>query len=661
MEKIEAKQKIEELRTVLEELNYQYYVLDSPTVEDFEYDRMLHELMDLEEQFPEFKSDDSPTVRVGGMALNTFESVPHTVPMGSLRDMFDTAELYAFDEKVRETIANPVYVVEPKIDGLSVSLEYADSKFVRGSTRGDGMVGEDVTQNLKTVPSIPMRLRRSLPFLEVRGEVYMPRHNFEKLVALQELNEEQPFKNPRNAAAGSLRQKDPKITAKRRLDIFVFNVQQIEGIEITNHYDSLVLLSELGFKVIPSFQKFDNIEDAVKEVEHIGSMRGKYPFDIDGAVIKINDFAQREQLGSTAKYPRWAVAFKYPPEEKETVLKEIQVKVGRTGVLTPTAVFDPIQLAGTTVSRAVLHNQDFIDEKAIGVGDTIVVRKAGDIIPEVVTVARHCENSQVYQIPRICPSCGSRVVREEDEAALRCINPECPAQLLRMIIHFASRDAMDIEGLGPALIQSLIDQKLIKSVSDLYFLQKEDVKNLERMGEKSAQNLMDAIEKSKQAGLARLLFGFGIRNIGQKAADLVAQRFHTLDAVMSATAEEVASIDGFGMIMAESLVDFFSMEGTREMVEKLKSAGVLMENTKIVSDTRLEGSTFVLTGTLSQMTRNEAKEAIEKLGGKVSSSVSKKTTYVVAGEEAGSKLTKAQQLGTTILSEQEFLEMLGSF
>lgn len=661
MEKIEAKQKIEELRTVLEELNYQYYVLDSPTVEDFEYDRMLHELMDLEEQFPEFKSDDSPTVRVGGMALNTFESVPHTVPMGSLRDVFDTAELYAFDEKVRETIANPVYVVEPKIDGLSVSLEYADSKFVRGSTRGDGMVGEDVTQNLKTVPSIPMRLRRSLPFLEVRGEVYMPRHNFEKLVALQELNEEQPFKNPRNAAAGSLRQKDPKITAKRRLDIFVFNVQQIEGIEITNHYDSLVLLSELGFKVIPSFQKFDNIEDAVKEVEHIGSMRGKYPFDIDGAVIKINDFAQREQLGSTAKYPRWAVAFKYPPEEKETVLKEIQVKVGRTGVLTPTAVFDPIQLAGTTVGRAVLHNQDFIDEKAIGVGDTIVVRKAGDIIPEVVTVARHCEDSQVYQIPRICPSCGSRVVREEDEAALRCINPECPAQLLRMIIHFASRDAMDIEGLGPALIQSLIDQKLIKSASDLYFLQKEDVKNLERMGEKSAQNLMDAIEKSKQAGLARLLFGFGIRNIGQKAADLVAQRFHTLDAVMSATAEEVASIDGFGMIMAESLVDFFSLEGTREMVERLKSAGVFMENTKIISDTRLEGSTFVLTGTLSQMTRNEAKAAIEKLGGKVSSSVSKKTTYVVAGEEAGSKLTKAQQLGTTILSEQEFLEMLGSF
>ena len=661
MEKIEAKQKIEELRTVLEELNYQYYVLDSPTVEDFEYDRMLHELMDLEEQFPEFKSDDSPTVRVGGMALNTFESVPHTVPMGSLRDVLDTAELYAFDEKVRETIANPVYVVEPKIDGLSVSLEYADSKFVRGSTRGDGMVGEDVTQNLKTVPSIPMRLRRSLPFLEVRGEVYMPRHNFEKLVALQELNEEQPFKNPRNAAAGSLRQKDPKITAKRRLDIFVFNVQQIEGIEITNHYDSLVLLSELGFKVIPSFQKFDNIEDAVKEVEHIGSMRGKYPFDIDGAVIKINDFAQREQLGSTAKYPRWAVAFKYPPEEKETVLKEIQVKVGRTGVLTPTAVFDPIQLAGTTVSRAVLHNQDFIDEKAIGIGDTIVVRKAGDIIPEVVTVARHCEDSQVYQIPRICPSCGSRVVREEDEAALRCINPECPAQLLRMIIHFASRDAMDIDGLGPALIQSLIDQKLIKSASDLYFLQKEDVKNLERMGEKSAQNLMDAIEKSKQAGLARLLFGFGIRNIGQKAADLVAQRFHTLDAVMSATAEEVASIDGFGMIMAESLVDFFSLEGTREMVERLKSAGVFMENTKIISDTRLEGSTFVLTGTLSQMTRNEAKAAIEKLGGKVSSSVSKKTTYVVAGEEAGSKLTKAQQLGTTILSEQEFLEMLGSF
>ena len=661
MEKIEAKQKIEELRTVLEELNYQYYVLDSPTVEDFEYDRMLHELMDLEEQFPEFKSDDSPTVRVGGMALNTFESVPHTVPMGSLRDVFDTAELYAFDEKVRETIANPVYVVEPKIDGLSVSLEYADSKFVRGSTRGDGMVGEDVTQNLKTVPSIPMKLRRPLPFLEVRGEVYMPRHNFEKLVALQELNEEQPFKNPRNAAAGSLRQKDPKITAKRRLDIFVFNVQQIEGIEITNHYDSLVLLSELGFKVIPSFQKFDNIEDAVKEVEYIGSMRGKYPFDIDGAVIKINDFAQREQLGSTAKYPRWAVAFKYPPEEKETVLKEIQVKVGRTGVLTPTAVFDPIQLAGTTVSRAVLHNQDFIDEKAIGVGDTIVVRKAGDIIPEVVTVARHCEDSQVYQIPRICPSCGSRVVREEDEAALRCINPECPAQLLRMIIHFASRDAMDIEGLGPALIQSLIDQKLIQSASDLYFLQKEDVKNLERMGEKSAQNLMDAIEKSKQAGLARLLFGFGIRNIGQKAADLVAQRFHTLDAVISATAEEVASIDGFGMIMAESLVDFFSLEGTREMVERLKSAGVFMENTKIISDTRLEGSTFVLTGTLSQMTRNEAKAAIEKLGGKVSSSVSKKTTYVVAGEEAGSKLTKAQQLGTTILSEQEFLEMLGSF
>ncbi|MBC8569611.1 NAD-dependent DNA ligase LigA [Zongyangia hominis] len=658
MEQSEAKKRIEELRAVLEELSYQYYVLDRPTVEDYQYDQMLHELMDLEEQFPAYRTDDSPTVRVGGMALNTFESVTHTVQMGSLRDVFDTAELTAFDEKVRESIENPLYVVEPKIDGLSVSLEYEKSKFVRGSTRGDGLVGEDVTQNLKTVPSIPMRLRREVARLEVRGEVYMPRQNFLELVAQQEVGGEQPFKNPRNAAAGSLRQKDPKITAKRRLDIFVFNVQQIEGIDIQNHYDSLVLLSELGFKVIPTFQMFDNIEDAIREVEHIGSMRGNYPYDIDGAVIKVNDFSQRELLGSTAKYPRWAVAFKFPPEEKETTLKEIQIKVGRTGVLTPTAIFDPIPLAGTTVSRAVLHNQDFIDEKEIGIGDTIVVRKAGDIIPEVVAVARHCEGSQVYQIPIVCPSCGSTAVREEDEAALRCINPECPAQLLRTVIHFASRDAMDIEGLGPAIIEALIDKGLIKGACDLYSLKKDDVKDMERMGEKSAQNLMNSLEKSKKAGLARLLFAFGIRNIGQKAADLLAIKFGTLDAVMVATAEEVAAIDGFGMIMAESLIRFFAMDTTMEEISKLKEAGVLMENTKVVTESRLAGSTFVLTGTLSQMTRSEAKAAIEKLGGKVSSSVSKKTTYVVAGEEAGSKLVKAQELGVTILTETEFLNMI---
>ncbi len=654
----DAAERVKELRETIERHNHSYYVLDNPTIPDYDYDRLLHELIDLEAEFPALAAENSPTRRVGGAALNTFAPVRHEVQMGSLQDVFDVEELRAFDTRVRETVACPVYTVEPKIDGLSVSLEYRNGQFVRGSTRGDGITGEDVSENLKTVRSIPMSLREPLPFLEVRGEVYMPRASFDRVVARQLENEEEPFKNPRNAAAGSLRQKDSRVTAQRGLDIFVFNIQQVEGKNLSAHRESLDFLQEQGFKVIPTCKRFSEIESAIAEVERIGEARYQFPFDIDGAVIKVDSFADRELLGATSKFPRWAVAFKYPPEEKETTLRDILIQVGRTGALTPTAVFEPITLAGTTVSRAVLHNQDFINEKGVAVGDRIIVRKAGDIIPEVVAVAHHQEGAPPYQIPSTCPSCGSIAEREEGEAVLRCVNMACPAQVARNLVHFASRDAMDVDGLGPAIVHQLLDAGLVQSFADLYTLEEGQLAKLERMGKRSAKNLVNALEASKSRDLSRLLFALGIRGIGQRSAQLLAQRFGEMDGVMSATAEEIAGIEGYGEIMAQSVVDFFALEQNRRLIERLKELGLNMRCDTVPAAGTLSGKTFVLTGTLPTLSRSEAKAMIEAVGGKVSGSVSKKTGYVVAGEEAGSKLTKANELGIPVIGEDELRAMI---
>ncbi len=652
-----AQKRAEELREKLNYYSYRYYVENENDVSDYEYDMLMRELKGIEDSYPTLLTPDSPTHRVGGEAENIFEKVEHPVKMESLQDAFSTDELREFAARVEDSISEPQYVVEPKIDGLSVSLEYVNGVFTRGSTRGDGNVGEDVTANLKTVHSIPLRLKEDIPFLEVRGEVYMPRDTFLKIVEKQELNEEKPFKNPRNAAAGSLRQKNPKIAAQRKLDIFVFNIQRIEGKELKGHRESLLYLQKLGFKTIPFFNRYANFEEAIEEVLRIGDIRYTLPFDIDGAVIKVDDFASRERLGSTAKFPKWAVAFKYPPEEKDTKLLDIEVAVGRTGVLTPTAIFEPVQLAGTTVSRATLHNEDFIKEKNIAIGDTIRIRKAGDIIPEVLSVTEHQENAELYTLPRICPSCGAPVHREEGEAAIRCNNPDCPAQLLRRMIHFCSRDAMDIEGLGDALLEVLVNEGLVKNAADIYALDFEKIASLERMGKKSTENLKNAIENSKQNDLGKLLFALGIRHIGQKAAALLAAHFKTIDAVMAATREQILEIDGFGEIMVDALLEFFALDEAKELIAALKAVGVNTESLKEIVDERFKGKTFVLTGTLPTMKRSEASEIIESFGGKTSSSVSKKTDYVLAGEDAGSKLTKAQTLGITILTEEEFLEM----
>ena len=596
-----AQQRAQQLREQIEYYSKLYYEQDDPAISDYDFDKLMHELIDIEEAYPELLTPDSPTHRVED-----------------------------FDRRVRETVPNPLYVVEPKIDGLSVSLEYRDGLLVRGSTRGDGFVGEDVTENIRTIASVPLRLKEAVPYLEVRGEVYMPVASFEKVVAQQELNEEKPFKNPRNAAAGSLRQKNPKITAQRGLDIFVFNLQQVQGKEVLSHKESLDWLKSLGFQVSPSY--------------------------LDGAVVKVDDLAQRDLLGATAKFPKWAVAFKYPPEEKVTTLLDVEVKVGRTGALTPTAVFEPIQLAGTTVSRAVLHNQDFIDEKQIAIGDKIVVRKAGDIIPEVVTVAEHC-GQPVYHLPEYCPSCHTRVVREEGEAAIYCPNIECPAQLMRNLIHFASRDAMDIDGLGPALLENLVNAGWVHSPADLYELKEEEVAKLDRMGKKSAANLMASLERSKQNDLSRVIFALGIPEVGEKMAALLAQQFGTMEKLSWATLEELTAIDGFGEVVAQNIVSFFLEERNRRQIERLARAGINMESKKVKAGDTFAGMTFVLTGTLPTLKRSEAKELIESLGGKVSSSVSKKTSYVVAGEEAGSKLDKANELGIPLLSEEQLLQM----
>lgn len=659
MEREAAEKRIQELRDLVRYHSRLYYELDNPELDDYEYDLLYHELLDLEEKYPDLKTPDSPTQKVGGAASLKFEPVKHIVQMGSLQDVFSYEELFEFDERVRSVIEKPEYVVEPKIDGLSVSLEYRNGVFVRGSTRGDGFVGEDVTHNLMTINSIPKRINcPEVSYLELRGEVYISKDTFRKLVDAQEIVGERPFKNPRNAAAGSLRQKDPKISAKRGLDIFIFNIQQCEGKTFTTHSETLDFVKELGFPVSVSYNRYKNISDAVDNIKFIGENRENYNFDIDGAVIKVNSLADREILGATAKYPKWAVAFKYPPEEKITTLLNIEVQVGRTGAITPTAVFEPIQLAGTVVSRAVLHNQDFIDAKDINIGDKIIVRKAGEIIPEVVALAEKGPNPGTFRLPEFCPACGTKAVREDDEAVLRCPNPDCPAQLLRNLIHFASRDAMDIDGMGPAVLTMLVDRGIIKSQADIYSLKPEDISSAERMGEKSAANLMASIEKSKKAGLSRLLFALGIRNIGQKAADALAQNFGTMDAVMAARLEDISAIDGFGEVMAKSLIEYFSLPQSKKLIEKLKEHGVLMEAEKKVVSDKLHGLTFVLTGTLPTMSRDEASAIIIANGGKVASSVSKKTDYVLAGEKAGSKLNKAESLGIKIIDENEFMEMV---
>ncbi len=651
------KQELDELKRQIAYHSNLYYNENRTEISDYEYDMLMNRLKEIESQYPQLISEDSPTQQVQGLASSTFEKVTHTVKMESLLDAFSYDELRDFDRRVREAVDNPQYVVETKIDGLSMSLEYVNGVFTRGSTRGDGLVGEDVTANLATIRSIPKKIKSAPEFLEVRGEVYMPREVFFRLVAKQENEGKTPFKNPRNAASGSVRQKDSKITKERNLDIFIFNIQQIsDEVEITGHKQSLDLLKEYGFKVSPRYAVFDNIEDAIREVEAIGEMRGQFAFDIDGAVIKVDNLAQRAVMGSTNKYPRWAVAYKYPPEEKETILKEIEISVGRTGVLTPTAVFDTVQLAGTSVSRAVLHNQDFIDEKQINIGDTIVVKKAGDIIPEVVRLSKK-NTDGIYKIPLVCPSCGS-TVEKTDESALRCNNPDCPQQLVRNLIHFASRNAMNIEGLGEAVVMQLAEKQLIKDVADIYYLTKEDALKLEGFKDKSANNLINAIENSKSNNMDKLVFAFGIRNIGEKAARLLCEEFKTIENLINASVEDIIKIDGFGEIGAQSVVKYFANENVHNIISRLKEKGVNTTFISTVESDVLKGKTIVVTGTLPTLSRDGAEKLITDNGGKAASSVSKKTSYVLAGEKAGSKLDKANQLGIPVITEEEFLNMI---
>ncbi|MBR5520804.1 MAG: NAD-dependent DNA ligase LigA [Oscillospiraceae bacterium] len=652
-----TQQELDELKSQIAYHSHLYYVENRTEISDYEYDMIMNRIKAIESEYPQLITEDSPTQTVQGMANSTFEKVTHTVKMESLLDAFSYNELKDFDRRVRESVDNPQYVVEAKIDGLSMSLEYVNGVFTRGSTRGDGVVGEDVTANLATIKSVPKKLKNAPEFLEVRGEVYMPKEVFLRLVEKQENEGKQPFKNPRNAAAGSVRQKDSKITRERELDIFIFNIQQISSdVQVSGHKESLDLLKKYGFKVSPRYARFDNIEDAIKEVEAIGEMRGQFSFEIDGAVIKVDDFTQRNVMGSTNKYPRWAVAYKYPPEEKETVLKDIEISVGRTGVLTPTAIFDTVQLAGTSVSRAVLHNQDFINEKQINIGDTIVVRKAGDIIPEVVRLARK-NTDDVFKIPLVCPSCGE-AVEKTDESALRCTNPDCPQQIVRNLIHFASRGAMNIEGLGEAVVSQLAEKQLIKDVADIYYLTKEDALILEGFKDKSATNLINAIENSKSNNMDKLVFAFGIRNVGEKAAKLLCEEFKTIENLINAQIEDIIKIDGFGRIVAQSVVDYFKKDTVIKIVKRLQEKGVNTSYISTVESDVLKGKTIVVTGTLPTLSRDQAEKLIADNGGKASSSVSKKTSYVLAGEKAGSKLDKANTLGIPVLTEEEFLNMI---
>ncbi len=655
-------EKITALRQELERYNYEYYVQDNPTISDFVYDAKMNELLALEREFPELVTADSPTQRVGGQVLEGFAEVTHAVQMQSLSDVFSEAELQEFNTRTEKALENssPEYTVEMKIDGLSVSLEYENGRFVRGSTRGNGFVGEDITENLRTIGSIPLRLSEELPYLEVRGEVFMPKASFMKLNEQRDVAGEPLFANPRNAAAGSLRQLDSKITASRRLDIFVFNVQQIQGKTLTSHKESLEYLAELGFKTIPVTQLFYGAKESYQEILRIGEMRGDLPFDIDGAVVKINQFDQREALGSTTKTPRWAVAYKFPAERQQSKLLDIALQVGRTGVITPNAVLEPVRIAGSTVSRATLHNEDNIRDKDIRIGDTVIIQKAGDIIPEVVEVVKEKRTGaeQIFHMPKVCPACGEPLYREEGEAAIRCLSSNCPAQQMRSIIHFASKPAMDIDGLGPAVVEQLLDAKLINDCADLYTLRYEDLVVLERFAEKSAQNLLSAIKKSKEQGLDRVLFGLGIRLIGSRAAQLLAKQFGNMESLLAAPLEELAQIPDIGEKMAASLIHYFEEEKSQSLLERLKDAGVVMTYEKEEQGDALAGKTFVLTGALPTLKRSEAQTLIEKNGGKVSGSVSKKTDFVVAGIDAGSKLEKANALGIPVLTEEELLTML---
>lgn len=650
---------IQQLRRELIQAGHEYYVLDAPTMSDYNYDHKLRRLEELEARHPEAITPDSPTQRVGGEAVSSFAPVTHRVPLESLQDVFDFDEVCAFDKRVRETVQDAAYMTEPKVDGLSVALEYRDGLFVRGATRGDGQVGEDVTENLRTIKSIPLRIPDSVGGLIVRGEVYMPKKVFHALNEERERRGEALFANPRNAAAGSLRQQDPKVAAARHLDIAVFNVQWAESVQFKTHGETLNYLKTKGFKVIPHY-RCQTIEQAVEHIREIGEGRDSFPFDIDGAVIKVDRLDQREKLGSTAKFPRWAAAYKYPPEVKPSRVLDIVVQVGRTGVLTPKAVLTPVRLAGTTVTNATLHNQDFISEKDIRIGDTVLVRKAGEIIPEVLSVVteKRPPEAQPYILPKTCPVCGAPVERDEDGAHVRCTGAECPAQLLRNLTHFASRDAMDIDGLGVAVVENLVGAGLIKTPGDLYFLKEEDVAGLERMGKKSAQNLLAAIERSKSNDLSRLIYAFGIRQVGQKAGKILAARFHTLEALENAALEELTAVDDIGAITAQSILEWMASPQSKHLIQRLAQAGVNMTAAEQGSDQRFAGMTFVFTGALEKFTRDEAAAMVEDRGGKSASSVSKKTSYVVAGEAAGSKLRKAQELGVTVLTEDEFLALL---
>ncbi len=658
---MDVQQEIQSLREQLRYHNKKYYDEDAPEISDYDYDMMQRKLRALEAEHPEFVDANSPTQRVGGAASEKFSKVTHTYPLESLQDVFSFDELSEFYERVENAVGQAAYVVEYKIDGLSVALEYVDGVFVRGATRGDGQVGEDVTENLRTIRDIPKMLENAPSHLIVRGEVYMPRTVFEELNAERELKEQPLLANPRNAAAGSLRQLDSKITAERRLSIFCFNIQNSDELEFTSHTESLDYLKKLGFPVSPCYAVFSNADGVQAEIARMGETRGTQDFDIDGAVVKVNDFAQRTALGSTAKFPRWAAAYKYPPEIKETLLTDIIISVGRTGVLTPNAVLTPVRLAGTTVSRATLHNRGFIRELDVRVGDTVRVRKAGEIIPEIIGVNldKRPADAQAYEMPETCPVCGAPVYEDPDEAAMRCTGAECPAQLLRNLMHFASRDAMDIDGCGEGVLKMLIAAGLVKSAADLYTLQTEQIEPLERMGKKSAENLVSSIAASKTRDLSRLLFAFGIRHVGQKAGKILASHFGTLDALLEAPTEEITEIRDIGQTTAESIATWRAQEQSKHLIEELRASGVNFTGEQTVKDDKLAGQTIVATGSLTRFSRKEINDLIESLGGKASGSVSKKTSLVVAGENAGSKLKKAEELGIPVIDEQEFARMIG--
>lgn len=657
---MDVQKEIEALRAELEYHSRLYYNNDAPEISDYEYDMLMQKLKMLEKEHPELVTPDSPTQKVGGVAQNQFSPVRHEVPLESLTDVFSYDELFAFGERMDSAISVPhEYTVEPKVDGLSMSLEYENGIFKRGATRGNGLVGEDVTENLRTLRNLPMKLKNAPEKLIVRGEVYMSKSVFRELNYERELNGEQLFANPRNAAAGSIRQLDPRIAASRKLDIVCFNMQYTSGEQYQNHSDTIDAMAEMGFPVIP-YKIYKNINDCCGRIEWLGENREELPYDMDGAVIKINSLIQRKDLGSTAKAPRWAVAYKYPPEKKESVVKDIVIQVGRTGVLTPKAVIEPVRLAGTTVTNATLHNQDNIDRLDIRIGDTVLVQKAGEIIPEILSVNknRRPEGTEAFKMPDVCPECGAPVERDIDGAALRCTSPECPAQRLRNLAHFASREAMDIDGLGISVCELLINNGLVSSPAELYYLKAEQVEKLERMGKKSADNLINAIEKSKSAGLSKLLCAFGIRQVGQKAAKTLAAHFGSLDKLMQADEDELKLVNDVGDITAKFIVDWFKLPQSQHQIELLRTAGVSFDSTEVVKDTRFAGMTFVLTGELSEFKRDEASAIIESFGGKASSSVSKKTTMVLAGENAGSKLQKANELGIKVISEEEFKEMI---